>query len=81
MNTGGVYRDIFRRIPPATHLPAESEPPPPIEALWSILVACWNPDPEARPTVYEINQFIANHGPAVVSAFEEGFIAAPALLI
>lgn len=80
-NTGHIYKDIFRNIPPATHFPGTSEPPASIKALWDLLTTCWNVDPAARPSAYEVSEFIKNHGSSVVAAFAEGFIPAPVLLV
>ncbi|CAG8766907.1 1418_t:CDS:1, partial [Acaulospora colombiana] len=79
-NTNQIYKSVLGSIPPAIDLPATGDISSPIETLWDLLKACWKINPMERPSVYDVQEFVADHGPAVVSAFQDRSISISPIL-
>lgn len=68
---GLIYNSILQGILPATHLSCSSIPGESIVDLWARLVPFWDTDPQNRPQVIQLLQFIGEFEDSLLEALDD----------
>lgn len=76
-----IHRDILQGIPPAVQAPLVSDHSQSISRLWAALMSCWDIDPENRPSILHLLQFVGAYEDSLLEALDDGFSVVPELVM
>jgi len=63
-----ICREISKKVPPAIR---PNNLNPKLSDLWGTFEACWDSQPENRPTAKDVYNFLTEKGQAIIEAITE----------